>query len=183
MAVPAHYGTIEAAIAACGRGDRLALRAIYDSESRQMLGVALRMLKRRAVAEEVVQDTFLKIWEAAHRFDGTNGQGRGWLYAILRNRALNVLRGEARLDLIEDYEPFALESTEENAEAAITRLSDESALKQCLDRLDETRRRLIVLAYTEGLSHGEIAAKLGAPLGSVKSWIRRSLLSLRECMG
>ena len=67
--------------------------------------------------------------------------------------------------------------------AAITRLSDESALKQCLDRLDETRRRLIVLAYTEGLSHGEIAAKLGAPLGSVKSWIRRSLLSLRECMG
>jgi RNA polymerase sigma-70 factor (ECF subfamily) len=177
------YGTIEKAIAACGRGDRLALRAIYEAEGPKLLGVALRMLKRRAIAEEVVQDAFLKAWEAAPRFDGTAGQGRGWLVTILRNRALNVLRGEARLDLIEDYEPLALASEEDNAEVIIARLSDESALRRCLQRLDETRRRLIVLAYTEGLSHGEIAARLGAPLGSVKSWIRRSLLSLKECMG
>jgi RNA polymerase sigma-70 factor (ECF subfamily) len=177
------YGSIENAIRAVASGDRLALRAIYDAEGARLNGIAFRMLKRRAAAEDVVQDTFLKLWEAAGSFDGRAGYGRAWLTTMLRNRTLNVLRGEARTDLVDDFEPLGFESDGESAEDRLARLSDESALKRCLEGLDAARRRLIVLAFTEGLSHGEIAAKLGTPLGTVKSWLRRSLLSLRECMG
>lgn len=177
------YGSIENAIRAVATGDRLALRAIYDAEAARLNGIAFRMLKRRAAAEDVVQDTFLKLWESADRFDGRAGYGRAWLTTLLRNHTLNVLRGEARTDLVDDFEPLGLESDGESAEDRITRLSDATALKRCLESLDAARRKLIVLAFTEGLSHGEIAAKLGTPLGTVKSWLRRSLLSLRECMG
>lgn len=177
------YRSIENAISAVATGDRLALRAIYEAEGARLNGIAFRMLKRRAAAEDVVQDTFLQLWKSAHSFDGRAGYGRAWLTTLLRNRALNVLRGEARTDLIENFEPLGLASEGESAEERVSRLSDESALKRCLEKLDAPRRNLIVLAFTEGLSHGEIAAKLGAPLGTVKSWLRRSLLSLRECMG
>lgn len=183
MTLLARYGSLEDAILACASGDRMALRAIYEAEGARLLGIAFRMLKRRAAAEDVVQDTFLTLWEQARRFDGRPGHGRAWLTTLLRNRTLNVLRGEARLDLVEDFEPLGLHAAGESAEEAMTRLSDESALKRCLEGLEEARRRIILLAFTEGLSHGEIAARLGTPLGTVKSWVRRSLLTLKECMG
>lgn len=162
-------------------GDRNALRQLYEREAPKLLGVAMRLVKRRAVAEEVVHDAFLKVWDNAKRYE--TGNARGWIITIVRNRALNVLRGEVRLDLTDDFSGFERESDDESPEDRLGRLSDESALKRCLDLLDATRRKIIVLAYTEGLSHGEIAAKLDVPLGTIKSWIRRSLLSLKECMG
>ena len=175
--------TIEETIAACAAGDRTALRALYEREAAQMLGVALRILKRRSLAEDALQDAFLRIWSAAASFDGAAGQGRGWIYAILRNRALNMLRGEARVDLVDDVEPLGLADPQESPEERVARMSDASALKRCLETLDAARRRILVLAYTEGLSQGEIAGRLGLPLGTVKSWTRRSLLALRECLG
>ncbi len=147
-----------------------------------MLGVAMRLLRRRALAEEAVHDTFLQVWRKADSFDPARGDARSWLYAILRNRALNILRGETRTDLVEDFEPMGLTSQEENAEAVMLRLSDAGSLKRCLERLEPTRRQAITLAYIHGLSHGELAGRLGVPLGTIKSWIRRSLLALRECM-
>jgi RNA polymerase sigma factor (sigma-70 family) len=147
-----------------------------------MLGVAMRILRRRALAEEAVHDTFLQVWRKADSFDPARGDARSWLYAILRNRALNILRGETRTDLVEDFEPMGLTSSEENAEAVMMRLSDTGSLKRCLEGLEPARRQAITLAYIHGLSHGELAGRLGVPLGTIKSWIRRSLLALRECM-
>ncbi len=170
------------ALRKCAQGDRLALRAIYDSEAPRMIGVAMRLLRRRALAEEAVHDTFLQVWRKADSFDPARGEARSWLYAILRNRALNILRGETRTDLVEDFEPMGLVSEEENAEAVMMRLSESGSLKRCLERLEPARRQAITLAYIHGLSHGELAGRLGIPLGTVKSWIRRSLVSLRECM-
>jgi len=170
------------ALGQCAKGDRLALRTIYDSESPRMLGVAMRLLRRRALAEEAVHDTFVQVWQKAASFDPGRGEARSWLYAILRNRALNILRGESRTDLVEDFEPMGLVSEEEDAEALMLRLSDKGRLKRCLERLEPSRRQAITLAYIHGLSHGELAGRLGVPLGTVKSWIRRSLVSLRECM-
>ena len=175
--------SVEQMIARCAAGDHDALRQLYDAEAPRMLGVAMRLLKRRALAEDVVHDTFLRIWKAAVGFDGRTGQGRSWIYTILRNRALNILRGETRVDLVEDFEPFGLEAPDASPEEVISRLSDASALKRCLQVLDEMRQHIIVLAYTEGLSHGDIAARLGLPLGTIKSWLRRSLQSLKECLG
>lgn len=166
----------------CAAGDRSALRALYDLESARMLGVALRILRRRPLAEEAVHDAFVQVWQRAGSFDPSRGDARTWLYAVLRNRALNILRGESRTDLTADFEPMGLESEEDSPETVALRLSDAGALKRCLDRLEPQRRQAILLAYVQGLSHGELAGRLGVPLGTMKSWIRRSLLVLRECM-
>lgn len=171
------------AIAGCAAGDRQALRRIYDLEGPRMLGVAMRLLKRRALAEEAVQDSFVLLWKHAASFDPKKGSGRTWLYAVLRHRSLNILRGESRIELSEEPVAENEASEDENPEEIVTRLSDGQKLRQCLEGLDPQRRSAIVLSYVHGLSHSELAAKLEMPLGTVKSWLRRSLISLRECMG
>jgi RNA polymerase sigma factor (sigma-70 family) len=170
---------IAAAIARCASGDRAALRIIYDIESQRMVGVARRMLRRQDLAEEAVQDAFMRVWRSARTFDPQKGAGRSWLYAILRNSALTILRDESRFTSDEDAADEAAPMTE----SALARLPETSALRRCLERLDAKRRSVVVLAYVHGLSHGELAGKLGVPLGTVKSWVRRSLISLQECMG
>lgn len=170
------------ALRRCAAGERAALRAVYDAEAQRMMGVAMRLLRRRALAEEVVHDTFMQVWQRASTFDPSRGEARTWLYAILRHRALNILRTETRVDLVDDFEPLGLASQEEDAEAIVLRLSEASALRRCLERLDPTRKEAILLAYVHGLTHGELAGRLNVPLGTMKSWIRRSLLQLRECL-
>jgi RNA polymerase sigma factor (sigma-70 family) len=144
--------------------------------------VAMRLLRRRSLAEEAVHDTFLQVWQHASSFDAAKGNARTWLYSILRNRALNILRGEARTELTEDFEPMGLTSEDESPETIVLRLSDTGALKRCLELLDPVQRQAILLAYVRGLSHGELAGRFGVPLGTMKSWMRRSLAALRECM-
>ncbi len=170
------------ALEGCVRGDRSSLRFLYEQLAPQMIGVALRLLRRRDLAEEVVQDTFLKIWEKAGTYDPARGAPDTWMFAILRHRALNVLRGEGRTELVDDFEPMGLASEEADAEHLVISLSEAGALRRCLERLEPLRRNAIVLAYARGLSHGELAGRLGIPLGTAKSWIRRGLLSLRECL-
>lgn len=174
--------TLEQALEACARGDRSALRFVYEQEAPRMLGVVLRMVRRRVLAEEIVHDSFVQAWQSAARFDRQVGSARAWLYAILRNRALNVLRGEARLELTDPLSAPDVPSDAATPDIVIEALDTSSALRACIERLDTIRQRLLVLAYTEGLSHGEIAERVSLPLGTVKSWIRRSLLSLRECL-
>ena len=170
---------LAAALARCATGERAALRVIYDIEAGRMVGVARRMLRRQDLAEEAVQDAFMRVWRAARTFDPQKGAARTWLYAILRNSALTILRDENRFATDED----AAEQAEPVAESAVARLPESNALRRCLERLDAKRRTVVVLAYVHGLSHGELAGKLGVPLGTVKSWVRRSLISLQECMG
>jgi len=170
---------VAAALARCAAGDRTALRVIYDAEAPRMAGVARRMLRRQDLAEEAVQDAFMRVWPAADTFDPQKGAARSWLYAILRNCALTVLRDESRFAADEGIAEQAAPMTEN----ALARLPETSALRRCLERLDAPRRSVVVLAYVHGLSHGELAGKLGVPLGTVKSWVRRSLIALQECMG
>lgn len=173
--------TVEEALRRCAGGDRAALRALYEAEAPRMLGVALRMLRRRTLAEDAVQDAFVLVWRHAGRFDPARGPGRAFVYAILRNRALNILRGEARMDFT-DAVDAARPSEDAGPEAAVALLSEAGALRRCLEQLEPLRRRAIVLAYAHGLSHGELAGSLGVPLGTVKSWLRRSLLALKACL-
>jgi RNA polymerase sigma factor (sigma-70 family) len=170
---------VAAAITRCASGDRAALRVVYDIEAQRMVGVARRMLRRQDLAEEAVQDAFMRLWRSARTFDPKKGAARSWLYAILRNSALTILRDESRFSSDED----AAEEAAPMTESALARLPETSALRRCLERLDAKRRSVVVLAYVHGLSHGELAGKLGVPLGTVKSWVRRSLISLQECMG
>ncbi|GJD96926.1 sigma-70 family RNA polymerase sigma factor [Methylobacterium iners] len=181
-AMPSPALDLEKALLACASGDKAALRAIYDSEAAQMLGVARRFLPRSTLAEEVVHDVFVKIWRNAGAFDPARGNARAWIYTILRHHALNTLRTERRMDLTDDLEPFGLVSHEEGPEAVVMRLSETSRLRLCLNALEPKRREMIVLAYLQGLTHGELAGRFGVPLGTMKSWIRRSLAVLKDCM-
>ncbi|MBX3533029.1 MAG: sigma-70 family RNA polymerase sigma factor [Xanthobacteraceae bacterium] len=171
-----------ALIVACGRGDRAALRQIYQSEAGAMIGIAARIVKRRELAEEVVQEAFVTIWRNAARFDPSIGSGRAWLFQIVRNRALNMLRDSSRELPTEQDAIDAAVDADADSENAFERLANNSALKRCLDELEPRRRQGVLLAFVEGMSHGEIAAKLKVPLGTTKSWLRRSLIALRECM-
>jgi len=169
-------------IVACGRGDSGALQSLFQTESGAMIGVATRIVKRRELAEEVVQEAFVAVWRNAARFDPTIGSGRAWLFQIVRNRALNMLRDSSRELPTPEQDLNDAVDAGVDADNAFERLANNSALKRCLEELDPRRRQGILLAFVEGLSHGEVAAKLKVPLGTTKSWLRRSLIALRECM-
>lgn len=173
----AREAQLAAALARCAAGDRAALKMIYASEAAKMIGVARRILFRQDLAEEAVHDAFVRIWRSAASFDPHRGSARGWLYAVVRNRALSIHRNEHRYDTSDDS------ALEIDCEATMTQMPETSALRKCLERIDRPRRDVVVLAYVHGMSHGELAGKLKVPLGTVKSWIRRSLFSLQECMG
>lgn len=174
--------SIEAALKRCAEGDQQGLRAIYDREGPRMLGVATRLIRRRALAEEAVHDALLSIWRHAGRFDPQRGSGLTWIYTILRNRALTILRDESRTELVDSPIGEETAADEDSPEKIVSGLSDARALRHCLEQLDAKRRNAIVLAYTEGLSHGELAGRLRIPLGTVKSWLRRSLMTLKDCL-
>ncbi len=169
---------ISAAIVRCAAGDKPALRLIYDLEAARMVGVAIRILRRRDLAEEATHDAFMRIWRGARSFDPSRGSARAWIYTIVRNQALTILRDERRFG---PEEPADSELPQ--PDQALQRLPESSALRHCLQRLETGRRNAIVLAYVHGFSHGELAGRLGMPLGTIKSWIRRGLASLQECMG
>lgn len=169
----------ESTVEACARGDAAALHALYARESRWLLGVAQRIVRDRDAAHDVLQDAFVQIWQRAGTFDRTLGSARGWVYTVVRHKALDECRRAQRElpagDLLEELSAQAAP-----AEAPIA--ADADTLSRCLDGLDANKRDCIVSAFVEGLTHEQIAARLAAPLGSVKSWIRRGLLSLRECL-
>lgn len=169
---------ISAAIVRCAAGEKSALRLIYDLEAARMVGVAIRILRRRDLAEEATHDAFMRIWRSARGFDPSRGSARAWIYTIVRNQALTILRDERRFG---PEEPADSELPQ--PDQALQRLPESSALRHCLQQLETGRRNAIVLAYVHGFSHGELAGRLGMPLGTIKSWIRRGLASLQECMG
>jgi RNA polymerase sigma-70 factor (ECF subfamily) len=166
----------------CGQGDRGSLRQIYERECAAMIGVAARIVRRRELAEEIVHDGFVQIWRHAKSFDPALGSARAWMFAIVRNRAISTLRSTSRELPTADEELTAVVDRGAESENAFDKLAEGSALRRCLERLEPRRRLGVVLAYVEGLSHGEIAARLGVPLGTAKAWLHRSLAQLRECL-
>ncbi|MGH1359262.1 MAG: sigma-70 family RNA polymerase sigma factor [Burkholderiaceae bacterium] len=171
----------EATLEACKQGDRLALKSLYDREVRWLLGVALRIVRDRQLAEDIVQDSFIQIWSRADSFDSTQGSARGWIYTVVRHRAISEVRRPSfsRSVRLDEVEPSIHEQTVAGASIAA---ADSQLLQHCLDGLDEERRVCIEAAFLEGYTQSELAARFDKPLGTIKSWIRRGLLTLRECL-
>ncbi len=164
----------------CAQGDRAAFRALYDRHSPLLYAVALRITRHGNLAADAVQEAFIQIWQNARQFDSSRGNPEAWMTGLTRYRALDLVRraGPALLPLGDEPETASydqLEKLENNA--------DGRALRQCLERLEPNRRRLVVMAFVEGFSHGELAAQFVIPLGTIKSTIRRALASLKECLG
>ena len=173
----------ESALLACARGDRAALRSIYEWEAPRLLGLAMRILRRRDLAEDAVHDSFLQIWEKSGSFDPGRGSARGWIYTVVRHRAINMVRDRGRDDPLDDAQLNELPAEGSDPVALTAALSDAAALARCLEQLDLPKRTSIILAYVEGCSHAEIAARLKVPLGTAKAWVRRGLQALRGCLG
>jgi RNA polymerase sigma-70 factor (ECF subfamily) len=160
-------------------GDKAAFRALYAEAGPRLFAICLRMMKSRDAAEDVFQEAFVKIWQRSHQFDPGKGHALAWLAAITRNCALDRLRKPGRAAL-----PFD-ETVVEEIDAqvrAIAPAADGRDLKRCLEALREDYRRVIVLAYVDGLTHEELAGRLGKPVWTIKSWVRRGLEQLKGCM-
>lgn len=170
----------EAALEACARGERFALRALYDREARWLLAVIQRIVRDPDLAQDLLQDVFLLIWQKAGSFQRELGSGRGWIYTVARHRALDEARkSRPEVSLGDDFEAVANALPAHGDEEST---HDDEALARCLSELDDPKRQCVIDAYVEGYTHEQIAARLSKPIGTVKSWIRRGLLALKECL-
>lgn len=172
---------IENLIAQISLGDREAFSALYDSTSAKLLGVCLRVLNERAVAEEAMQDTYIKVWKNADRYASNGLSPMTWLITIARNTAIDRLRAQKPSSDLNDYSD-SLASSLPSPETAAAHSSEMQRVAECLEELDEDRSSAIKGAYLNGDSYAELSARFEVPLNTMRTWLRRGLLSLRECM-
>lgn len=163
-------------------GDEGALSALYDRYSGMLYAMLLRILKDTGAAEEVLQDLFLQLWRGAARFDASRGSLGGWLLVIGRNRALSRLRGRQRHEVLQDPEEFSFEAvpSPENLEDDAARMQLMNRLRGAMAALPPEQREAVELAYFEGMTQTEIAARTQCPLGTVKSRVRAAMQTLKQ---
>ena len=181
-------------LARAGLGDRAAFATLYERTSSHLLAVVLRINRDRAQAEDILQEVYVNVWRAASSFDAAQSQPLTWLTSIARNRAIDSLRrlqtqprmraapaSEGRdsedddvYDTVADESPGPLD--------LLSRAAEARALAACMDQLSPSQRQSVALAFFQGLSHAEVATQMRQPLGTVKSWVRRSLATLKSCL-
>jgi RNA polymerase sigma-70 factor (ECF subfamily) len=174
-------------------GDRAAFATLYQETSAHLMGVILRIQRDRGQAEDVLQEVYVNVWRSAQRFHASLSQPTTWLSSVARNRAIDSVRrrqsdapvvsryvggdGDEEIDLLE-----TLPSDAPGPLDLLERASEERALAECMKRLSGDQQHSLALAYFQGLTHAEVADKLGQPLGTVKSWVRRGLQGLKQCL-
>ncbi len=174
---------VEALLGRCALRDEDAFADLYRLVSARVLGVLLRMLKNRALAEEALQDVMVRIWQRADQFVAYRGRALAWIMSIARYRAIDLLRAQ-RVHIGLDDAPE--ESLEDATAAELVEVTSSQrsrlALDDCFRRLTPEQQRCLSLAYVDGYSQDEIATTISSPLGTVKSWVRRGLASLKHCL-
>ena len=178
----ASLSSLEDLIAAAGSGSRSALKRLYELESRRLYGVALRIAGRPELAADALQDAFVQIWQRARSYSAERGTAAAWLTGIVRYRTIDAVRKLGR-EILSDDPALGDRADSPDIEEQMDQALMQDALRRCMGELEQNQRRCVALAFVDGLSHSEIAARLEAPLGSVKSCIRRGLLWLRSCIG
>jgi RNA polymerase sigma-70 factor (ECF subfamily) len=167
----------------CARGESQALAELYTDAAPQLFAVLVRILVRRDLAEEALQEVFVSIWRNADRYRSEAAQPMTWMISIARYRAIDMKR-RLRRELPLDAAGAMAEPVDTSADplADAVRADERSALDVCMDELKADPRECVRLAYLKGLTHDEVAATVKSPLGTVKSWIRRGLKALKECL-
>jgi RNA polymerase sigma-70 factor (ECF subfamily) len=165
-------------LGATAQGDKKAFSALYQATSKQLYAISLKMLTRKELAEEALQEAYVRIWHNASEYRVGKGTVLTWMISIVRYRALDILRYHKvrKEDQLIDKDNVDLNVNE--------KISDEEQLllDKCLQQLDLQQRQAIYLAYFNGCSHQEVVKHLNNPLGTIKSWIRRGLMSLQSCL-
>ena len=171
-------GSLESLIKAAAEGDRAAFRALYEATAAKLFGLVLRIVRNRPIAEEVLQETYIKIWQNAEGFAPESGRPMAWLTTIARNRAIDRIRSE-KIDQASATDDAILErlAAPSSGDPAMNQ-----ALRRCLDELDEDARNCVVLAYCSGYSREELGERFGRPVGTIKTLLFRSIRLLRACL-
>lgn len=185
LAGPVDEAQLAAWIEAIAVHDEHALTALYDATVARVYGLVLRMLRRPALAEEVVEDTYFQVWRQAPRFDPARGRAMAWLLIMARSRAIDAIRREARFqhDSLDCGAVTQLCDPQPAVDELLEAARSHADLHRALLLLEARPRQLVAMAFLGGLSHEEIASQTALPLGTVKSQIRRALLSLRQVLG
>lgn len=174
---------LEALLRRCAERDQSALGTLYENVGPQLMAILMRILRNRALAEDALQDVFLRIWQQAAQFDELRGRAMAWMVSIARNRAIDMQRATRVTVMLDAAELAGAKQLQvigesDSAEFGAAR----RALRRCLETLGAAQRQCVILAYQHGLTQERISQSIGQPLGSVKSWVRRGLQSLRTCM-
>jgi RNA polymerase sigma-70 factor (ECF subfamily) len=163
--------------------DREAFSALYTATSAKLYGIILRISRRRDIADEVLQEVYVQIWERAAYYDASKGSPITWMVAIARNRALDEARRKKAVSIEDTPEVLGIADEEEHPLDRVEKSQQLLRLSQCLDALDSDRREVVLLAYREGMSREALGQRFSRPPATIKSWLRRSLLQLRDCLG
>jgi RNA polymerase sigma factor (sigma-70 family) len=169
-------------ISAVARRDRAAFKRLYERVAPKLFAILLRMLRNRAIAEEVLQDAFLRVWQNADSFSSEAGPAMPWLISIARNRAIDVLRSKNPAEPVaqsDDADPFANFPAPGDREAEMMNIA---ALRHCLGTIEEPVRSCVLLAYYEGYSREELARRFDRPVNTIKTWLHRALAALKSCL-
>ena len=171
------------ALGRAGQGDRSAFRTVYEATSAKLLGVTLRILSDRQLAEDVLQDTYLTVWRKAGSFDPSRASPITWLVTIARNRAIDRLRSGAAIRRSTSIdEAFDIADDGPSPAQSLESGDDVRRLNDCLSQLDDRTGGAIRTAFIEGVTYDTLATRENVPLGTMKSWIRRGLMRLRACL-
>ena len=170
-------------LASVAKGDEAAFERLYAATRAELFGVVLRILRRQDLAEEVVQEAYVKIWNSAGQFNPSLASPITWMVSIARNRAIDVVRKRSEAS-IED-EPVAMEVASDIPDPLARREMTEELKRilECIGQLDPERQKLVLLAYYNGWSREQLSEKFNTPLNTVKTWLRRSMIEIRGCLG
>ena len=161
--------------------DRAAFRQLYSLSSSKLMGVLLRILGNRAESEDALQEVFTRVWLKAGRFDATKGRGITWLIALTRNLAIDRLR--ARPDHVSDDAAMAAAADPTpHAETRLIASGEAKRINDCFNALEPDRAEALRGAYLQGMSYSDLAQRHNVPLNTLRTWLRRSLLRLKECL-
>ena len=177
--MPPPKGNTTDLLAAIAGGNQDALRSLYGAQSARLFGIAMAILRDRPAASDVLQESFIRIWQRAGQFDRNDADPDAWLAAIARHAALDIARARGR-EAPSDDPGLGDAAIDPEALDALSAAADGARLRDRLRQLDPKVRQSIVLSYVHGLSHPELAARLGEPLGAIKSSVRAGLAGLRE---
>ena len=172
---------LERLIQATAAEDRAAFAELYDATKRKLFGVALMVLRRRDLAEDVLQEAYIRVWRNAARFDPARGSAITWMATIVRNLAIDVKRSPAAVatdDAALMVIPFNGRSALDEVEAS----DNQRRLRQAIRTLDPMKRKLVIAAYIQGQSREQLAERFGAPVNTIKTWLRRAVLDMRAVL-
>lgn len=179
---------VERLLSRIGLRDAVAFKSLYALVSPRLMAVAYRVLQNRALAEDVLQEVFIKVWNESMPRPPGQPKTWAWLCVTTRNRAIDVIRKkkpETPLSWLDDNGDEHFHDAADNAHSPLANLlahEDEQRLRQCMERLESEPRQAVLLAFYEGLTHPQIATRMQRPLGTIKAWTRRSMLRLKDCM-